>query len=158
MVNDVLSASPHDDKIAWYENTDGNGTFGSQQIITITADGANSVYACDIDGDGDNDVLSASYYDDRIAWYENLTPSGLFSIQKKQLLFYPNPTSAIIYFDFTDNKIELIKIFDLTGKTIIEKAEIQQNETIDLSGFESGIYLISIQTDKEIFTTKIVKQ
>ena len=34
-------------------------------------DGANSVFAADVDGDGDMDVLSASQYDDKIAWYEN---------------------------------------------------------------------------------------
>ncbi|GAG09033.1 unnamed protein product, partial [marine sediment metagenome] len=31
-----------------------------------------SVYATDLDGDGDADVLSASLWDDKIAWYENL--------------------------------------------------------------------------------------
>ena len=30
-----------------------------------------SVYAVDLDGDGDIDVLSASYVDAKIAWYEN---------------------------------------------------------------------------------------
>jgi hypothetical protein len=69
---DVLSASSHDDKIAWYENTDGLGSFGPQQVITTDADAARSVYATDLDGDGDADVLSASYWDDKIAWYENL--------------------------------------------------------------------------------------
>ena len=39
--------------------------------ITTTADGATSVTAADLDGDGDMDVLSASYQDDTIAWYEN---------------------------------------------------------------------------------------
>ena len=39
--------------------------------ITTSADGAQSVYAIDIDGDGDIDVLSASFNDDKIAWYEN---------------------------------------------------------------------------------------
>ena len=67
---DVLSASRTDDKIAWYENTDGLGTFGAQQIISTNSDGAFSVYAADVDGDGDLDVLSASSGDDKIAWYE----------------------------------------------------------------------------------------
>ena len=30
-----------------------------------------TVFAADIDNDGDMDVLSASYNDDKIAWYEN---------------------------------------------------------------------------------------
>ena len=30
------------------------------------------MFAADVDGDGDLDVLSASYDDDKIAWYENL--------------------------------------------------------------------------------------
>ncbi len=67
---DVLSASSDDDKIAWYENMDGKGTFGPQQVITQSAVSPRSVYAADLDGDGDMDVLSASM-DDKIAWYEN---------------------------------------------------------------------------------------
>jgi len=79
---DVLSASQSDDKIAWYENTDGKGSFGSQQIITTNTDGAYSVYASDIDGDGDMDVLSASYKDDKVAWYENTDGKGSFGSQQ----------------------------------------------------------------------------
>ena len=45
--------------------------FGPQQVITTAANGAYSVYAVDLDGDGDADVLSASILDDKIAWYEN---------------------------------------------------------------------------------------
>ena len=39
--------------------------------ITTSVDDAWSVYAVDMDGDGDMDVLSASREDDKIAWYEN---------------------------------------------------------------------------------------
>ena len=70
---DVLSASAFDDKIAWYQN-DGSGNFGPQQVITTNADAAWSVYAADLDGDGDMDALSASVLDDKIAWYENSPP------------------------------------------------------------------------------------
>ena len=47
-------------------------SFGTQQKLTTQADGATSVYATDLDGDGDADVLSASAFDNKIAWYENL--------------------------------------------------------------------------------------
>ncbi|MAF66841.1 MAG: hypothetical protein CMJ84_14445, partial [Planctomycetes bacterium] len=48
---------------------------------TTAADYAYSVYATDLDGDGDADVLSASVLDDKIAWYENLG-GGSFGPQK----------------------------------------------------------------------------
>ena len=69
---DVLSASQLDDKIAWYEN-DGTPAVGvwTARAISTAADGATSVFAADVDGDGDTDVLSASQLDDTIAWYEN---------------------------------------------------------------------------------------
>ncbi|NIQ20709.1 MAG: hypothetical protein GTN95_11180, partial [Gammaproteobacteria bacterium] len=83
---DVLSASGVDDKIAWYENTDGPGSFGPQQVITTLADGAASVFAADVDGDGDLDVLSASRTDDKIAWYENTGGGGFGSQQLISIL------------------------------------------------------------------------
>ena len=42
--------------------------------IENNADGASSVFAVDVDSDGDMDVLSASALDDRIIWYENVGP------------------------------------------------------------------------------------
>ena len=61
--------------IAWYENTDGEGAFGPQHIITGQPSvdttgirGSESVYAVDIDGDGDVDVLAGSLLDNRSSW------------------------------------------------------------------------------------------
>ena len=52
----------------------GGATFGPQRIIQKPdADGLVAVFAADLDGDGDKDVLSASRFDSKIAWYENLT-------------------------------------------------------------------------------------
>ena len=68
---DALSASRDDDKVAWYENTDGAGTFGPQQVISDSAQGATSVVAADLDGDDDLDVVAGSYYDNTVQWFEN---------------------------------------------------------------------------------------
>ena len=48
----------------------GQPTF-SEHSISTSADGLRSVYAADVDGDGDMDVLSASANVDKIAWHEN---------------------------------------------------------------------------------------
>ena len=46
-------------------------TFVARDPLSTTADGALDVFAVDVDGDGDLDVLSASALGDKIAWYEN---------------------------------------------------------------------------------------
>ncbi|AFL81939.1 hypothetical protein Aeqsu_2482 [Aequorivita sublithincola DSM 14238] len=74
---DMISASGNDDKIAWYENTDGQGNFGPQKKISETVLGATSVFAVDIDGDGDIDILVASSLDDTIGWFQN-NGQGIF--------------------------------------------------------------------------------
>lgn len=82
---DILSTSfyyvnPNDGKINWYENIDGQGNYGSQQIISSPdLERPCAVTAFDIDDDGDSDVLSASravqyqtqFGNGRLAWYEN---------------------------------------------------------------------------------------
>ncbi|KAH8064734.1 hypothetical protein JL722_1614 [Aureococcus anophagefferens] len=41
------------------------------RVVTTLADYANSIFAIDVDGDGDVDALSASRLEDTVAWYEN---------------------------------------------------------------------------------------
>jgi len=73
---DVLSASFGDNKIAWFENLHGEGggeelsSVFVEHVVTVTALGAAAVFAADLDGDGDTDLLSASRLDGRISWYE----------------------------------------------------------------------------------------
>ena len=61
----------NDDKVAWYENTAGNGSTWTEHVISTNADEGKSVYAIDLDGVNGIDVLSASRTDDTIAWYQN---------------------------------------------------------------------------------------
>ncbi len=55
--------------------------FGPQQVITTNIDDGTFVFASDLDGDGDMDILSASNDDNKIAWYEN-DGSGNFVMQQ----------------------------------------------------------------------------
>ena len=55
----------------------------TEHAISTSADNAISVHAVDVDGDGDMDVLSASSYDDKIAWYENDGSGRIISIHNR---------------------------------------------------------------------------
>jgi len=62
-------------------------------VITTSAHGAQSVYVADLEGDGDLDILSASW-DDKIAWYEN-DGSGQFGFQ--QVITYLADGASSVY-------------------------------------------------------------
>ncbi|MEX0936422.1 MAG: VCBS repeat-containing protein [Pirellulales bacterium] len=73
---DVIAASLLDDTVAWFENVDGQGTFGPKRQLTTSADGASAVVADDVDGDGDLDVIYAAV--NHIGWHENTDARGTF--------------------------------------------------------------------------------
>ena len=79
---DIITASSNSGDVYWLENLDGLGTFGALQVIAPNEYGANEVFTADMDGDGDLDVLSASFLNNRIAWYENLDGLGNFGPQQ----------------------------------------------------------------------------
>ncbi|MCD4793812.1 MAG: T9SS type A sorting domain-containing protein [Bacteroidales bacterium] len=108
------------------------------------------------DGNNDeNDVVDIGAFEYGAPVYTNIK-----NLKKNihGIYAYPNPTSGIINFVPSNYNIHQLIISDITGKILIKKTTMQQNETIDLSSFESGIYIIRIYTDKKIFTTKIVKR
>ena len=77
---DVLAASPDDDTVAWFES---NNRLApnflpefQKVVIDESAAGASSLFAIDLDGDGDVDVVAASHDDNTVAWYESNCISG----------------------------------------------------------------------------------
>ena len=89
---DVLSASRNGHKIALYLN-DGSNNF-TEQTISNNANGAISVFAADVDSDGDVDVLIASRSEDKIALYLNDGSNNFTeqTISTNACLLYTSPS------------------------------------------------------------------
>lgn len=73
---DVLSAGCQANSITLWENADGIGLSWNRRDIDNDFQSPWSVYASDIDGDGDIDALGASGNDSDITWWENADGSG----------------------------------------------------------------------------------
>ena len=79
---DIVQAAVLGDSISWFENTDGLGSFGTEQVITVLSDGIEDVITADFDGDGDLDILSASNNDNTVSWFENTDGLGSFGAEQ----------------------------------------------------------------------------
>ncbi len=152
---DVVTAYRSDDKIAWYENTDGNGSFGPEQVITTEANRTESVYAADVDGDGDVDLLTTSRRDDKIAWYENTDGNGSFGEQMMLITEVENPWSVFAADldgdgdvdvlagsgDWSDNEVPFGTIFWLENRILADSNDDGTFDSSDLVAvFQAGKY------------------
>lgn len=79
---DIVAGSLMSDTMSWFENLDGNGTFGPPQEIGSSGSTMLSVFLVDIDGDNDLDVIGSSVGSGVFAWWENLDGLGNFSLEK----------------------------------------------------------------------------
>jgi hypothetical protein len=79
---DLVSASSTQNRISWFENTDGLGNYGSQITITTHVDFPRYLAVADMNGDNALDVISVSIDDRKIAWFENTDGLGTFSTPK----------------------------------------------------------------------------
>ncbi len=138
--------------------------------ITTGADAATSVYAVDVDGDGDMDVLSASQVDDKIAWYENLSPVGIVNndppvVPVKPLLYnnYPNPfnPSTTIQSALPKGSHVKLEIYNTLGERIATLTnETRQagyySEQFNATGLASGVYFYRLQSGDFVGTKKLL--
>ena len=67
---DIVAASAYDDSVTWYENDGAANPSWTALTIATSADFVFSVFVADMDDDGDLDILSGSFFDDTVAWYE----------------------------------------------------------------------------------------
>lgn len=77
--------------------------------------------------------------------------------ENPQISIYPNPVKNILNIESVD-RIKEVNIADLSGKKVYQKSKINQNRIkIETKNLHRGVYIIKIKTDKEIKSTKFIK-
>jgi photosystem II stability/assembly factor-like uncharacterized protein len=63
------------------------------------------------------------------------------------LLIYPNPSSGIFHIQCENHIGNLIKVYDVQGKLVLQKMAVNASETLNLKGWNKGIYSVIIGTE-----------
>ncbi|MBX3165678.1 MAG: T9SS type A sorting domain-containing protein [Bacteroidetes bacterium] len=74
------------------------------------------------------------------------------------LMVYPNPTESRINIELNNGLEKRIMLIDITGKIVYETKTASNFETVDLTNFSSGVYILHIQSDTQNKMVKIIKQ
>jgi len=78
---------------------------------------------------------------------------------KLKIEINPNPATDLLDIEFSEKSNYTMIINNILGETIIEKQVSTSHETINISNFEKGIYILQvIQNNKQISIQKFIKQ
>jgi len=83
------------------------------------------------------------------------------SVNQKEILVYPNPTSGIVTIQFSIFASEnaYISVYNLVGELVLEKEfdpSFDMLLPLDLSGNVPGMYLVTVQTGSEVTTKRVM--
>lgn len=140
--------------IVWYKNN-GEGGFEPEIVIDATQRQAYTITFADFENDGDIDIATIAYADDRVNVFNNqLITLALDENVSRKISMYPNPSQDFLNFKgFTDSY--KVSVFDILGKNVINQT-LDTYQTLDVSKLKSGLYLIKFDSSDE--TIKFIKE
>ncbi len=114
----------------------------------------------------DGEIFVGAYGGDGIegftgaAWYYTDQYVGMSEkVQEStDLTVFPNPAGNQITVELNGNKMEYLRITDITGQTVMKKQNPETRTTVDISALSRGIYLLTAQSGKQTVTKKIIKR
>lgn len=91
------------------------------------------------------------------ATFDCMTLATKESDIKNNVIISPNPTKGIINISSSD-KIISYEINDISGRTVSKSIDVNASKTtVDLSKNTAGTYVVTVKTDKETVTKKVIK-
>lgn len=79
--------------------------------------------------------------------------------RNSSFIVYPNPASDIINIQSkNENRINDIKVYDLSGKLIVSTSSNNYNVQLNLNELVKGMYVMVIRTGNTVVTKKIIKK
>ncbi|MBU2973139.1 DUF7619 domain-containing protein [Zobellia sp. B3R18] len=139
---DILATSKNGNlkPVVWFENIDGNGTFGASKEILQFTSGYPLLFK-DLDLDGDKDLIAPFVNGSTIFWYENMNGSDSFS---EQNTIFQKASSR--YYKIAVGDID----GDLNMDILAASGQNSGNTSIEIAWFKSTDGFVSPDNISEI--------
>ncbi len=124
-----IEGSGNSNALQHYSYTDAFPRSAYYRIVQVDYDGSESIHG----------PIYVSLYDSPI----------------ENFIVYPNPTHGVFFVEFAKATVGSIEIIDATGKTIQRISISSKKQEVDISNWSNGVYLIKIQTEHELYYSRI---
>jgi len=95
-------------------------------------------------------------YVDNIYLHKNTTmSSSSFTTSKVKL--YPNPTANVLNIEATGD-IQRISVYNVLGQEVVNKQSNGTSVSLDVSGLNTGVYVIKTMIEGNVSSTKFIKE
>jgi len=82
-----------------------------------------------------------------ISMFKSYVPISNIEIETNNIVIYPNPANDVINI-IADSKMETLIIYDLLGNKVLSLNIQNESCLVDISNFNSGVYLVHVDTQK----------
>ena len=72
--------------------------------------------------------------------------------------YYPNPVKDVLNFTIENDNVQAVQLYDLSGKLVFEQKSGQTIGSVNLSVLPKAMYIAKIQTERDVYTFKLVKE
>jgi len=167
---DVIGTGQGINQVAWWRNDGGEPIQWTKFIITNNFTRPWPLYADDLDGDQDKDIIVGSSHNgsNLVKWWRNDGVTGVenaSSFVKDFDLFqnYPNPFNPIteIKYQIPDMSFVSLKVYDVLGNEIVtlvneEKPVGEYKVEFNGKDLTSGFYFYKLLTGRFVETKKMI--
>ena len=74
----------------------------------------------------------------------------------QNISIFPNPASSQIFIDLGKVKVDVLNIYDISGKCLITRTNLKDIINIDISNLQSGVYILNAISDNEVLNFKFI--
>jgi|GEM_PF-33563 len=85
----------------------------------------------------------------------DLNATSVNDLNAAEFSVYPNPADQFLNIR-SDEPISDVKIMNLTGKVVLHRSMLSNNERIDVSSYSPGIYFVVVENNGSASTKKII--